>query len=58
MNTKEMLGIALLIVGCVLIFGVISMIGTFLGNALAAVATVALAAGALLYGTAEEGRPV
>ncbi|MGA9399935.1 MULTISPECIES: hypothetical protein [unclassified Haladaptatus] len=58
MNTKEMLGIALFLIGCVVIFGVISMIGTFVGNALAAVATVALAAGSLLYGTGEEGRPV
>jgi hypothetical protein len=58
MNTKELLGIALLIVGSVMIFGVISMIGTFVGNALAGIATVALAAGALMYGTAESGRPV
>ncbi|EFW91885.1 hypothetical protein ZOD2009_10420 [Haladaptatus paucihalophilus DX253] len=58
MNTKELLGIALLIVGSVLIFGVISMIGTFTGNALAGLATVALAAGALMFGTGEGGRPV
>ncbi len=58
MNTKEMLGIALLVIGCVMIFGVISMIGTFIGNALAGLATIALAAGALMYGTGEDGRPV
>ncbi|WP_266075412.1 hypothetical protein [Haladaptatus caseinilyticus] len=58
MNTKELLGIALLLAGSVLIFAITSMAGSLVGNALAGLATVALAAGALMYGTAEDGRPV
>ncbi len=58
MNSKELLGIALLVVGSVLIFGIASMAGSLVGNALAGLATIVLATGALMYGTAEDGRPV
>lgn len=58
MNSKELLGIALLLIGSVVIFAITSMAGSLVGNVLAGIATVALAAGALMYGTAEDGRPV
>ncbi|WP_227355467.1 hypothetical protein [Haladaptatus salinisoli] len=58
MNSKELLGIVLLIVGTVLIIGVSTMTGSLVTNVLAGLSTLALAGGALMYGTAEDGRPV
>ena len=55
---KSKLGVALLVVAGIAIFAVASQ-QTFVNNVIAAVATLALAAGALLIGVAgEEGRPV
>ncbi len=55
---KSKLGAFLLVAAGVLIFAVAGE-QTLVNNALAAVATLGLAAGALLLGTAgEEGRPV
>ncbi|WP_458206939.1 hypothetical protein [Haladaptatus sp. NG-SE-30] len=58
MNSKELFGIALLLVGTVLIVGVTTMGASFTTNALAGLSTLVLAGGALMYGTAEDGRPV
>lgn len=58
MNSKELFGIALLIVGTGLIVGVTAMDSSLITNALAGISTLALAGGALMYGTAEDGRPV
>ncbi|WP_458185120.1 hypothetical protein [Haladaptatus sp. NG-WS-4] len=58
MNSKELLGIALLLIGTVLIVGVTTMPGSLMANAIAAVSTLVLAGGALMFGTAEDGRPV
>jgi len=59
MNSKELLGIGLLLAGSALIFAVAALDGGLLLNALGGVATLALAGGALAYGTeGEDGRPV
>ncbi|WP_433623066.1 hypothetical protein [Halomicrococcus sp. NG-SE-24] len=58
MNSKEMVGITLLIAGSVMIFLVTSMGSGLVTNVLAGAATLALAGGALAFGTSEDGRPV
>ena len=59
MNSKELLGIGLLLAGSALIFAVTSLDTGLVANALAAAATLALAGGALAFGTGgEDGRPV
>lgn len=58
MNSKELFGIALLVVGTAVIFGITSLGAGLVANALGGLATLALAGGALMYGTADDGRPV
>ena len=58
MNSSETVGVGLIVLGTVMIFLVTSMAGGLLTNLLAAAATLALAAGALAFGTSEDGRPV
>jgi len=56
-STKVGLGLVLLAVSTVLIFGP-GTVGAALPVALITVGTLGLAAGALLVGTSESGRPV